>query len=250
MLRYYEIDFVKRPVIVLGRSIRVGRAITHLLEQYDATVTMMHSKTPERYKHEMLWNSPDAIIITATGSSNIPFLEESMNQVIVNVGLHKENGQLCGDMRDDLLGLHTHTPVTGGIDAIIPSIICAKMAFNGTTTLMEYIMSNDFPNFNKTIMPKDALIVMRHHFLQGNVLMYTVNKNTKRVILKFPSGVQITIMADQDEPIPRYVPVLTNTEQEILISYSKATRKLVISYNSKTKIPGDGLPVDIYEYER
>lgn len=250
ILRYYKIDFVKRPVIVLGRSIRVGRAISHLLSQFDATVTMIHRKTPERYKHEMLWNNPDAIIITATGSSNIPFLEETRNQVIVNVGLHKEDGRLCGDMSDELLNLHTYTPVTGGIDAIIPSIICAKMAFNGTSTLMEYIMSDKFPNFTTHNMDKEGLIKMSHHHLRDNVLMYTLDQNTERAVVVFPAGIQVTVMADADDSIPRYVPVLTNTEQEVLISYGKATRKLIISYSSKTKIPGDGVPVDIYEYER
>ncbi|PIK14218.1 bifunctional 5,10-methylenetetrahydrofolate dehydrogenase/5,10-methenyltetrahydrofolate cyclohydrolase [Halobacteriovorax sp. JY17] len=114
---YYNIELASKRVVVIGRSLIVGKPMSMLLTNHNATVTLCHSKTVNLEEHT---KSAD-IIIVAIGSAKFlkkGHLSDSKKQYIIDVGMnHDEDGKLCGDVdfenvRDYVAGI---TPVPGGI---------------------------------------------------------------------------------------------------------------------------------------
>lgn len=67
MLRYYKISVAGKNVCVIGRSERVGRPLTCLLLDADATVTTCHSKTGEG---DLFWHMHGSdILISCVGKA-------------------------------------------------------------------------------------------------------------------------------------------------------------------------------------
>jgi methylenetetrahydrofolate dehydrogenase (NADP+)/methenyltetrahydrofolate cyclohydrolase len=88
MLDYYNIDTVGKHVVVVGRSIIVGKPIAALLMQRgrDATVTVCHSKT----KDLASFTRQADILIVAIGRPN--FITKSMvkeGAVVIDVGINR-----------------------------------------------------------------------------------------------------------------------------------------------------------------
>jgi len=117
LCNHYGVDFKGKHVVVIGRSLIVGKPMSLLLGNHDATVTMCHSKTENLKSHT---KSADIIVI-AIGSAKYltkDFLNDSKKQFIIDVGMnHDENGKLCGDsdfhnIKELVAGI---TPVPGGV---------------------------------------------------------------------------------------------------------------------------------------
>lgn len=114
-LDYYKIPIEGKRVAIIGRSLIVGKPLFHLLTNRNATVTLCHSRTPNI---EEITSSSD-IIITALGQAN--FLTKAHiggnKPVIIDVGINKHEGKLCGDCKFGELEKITSaiTPVPGGI---------------------------------------------------------------------------------------------------------------------------------------
>lgn len=117
LLDHYGISMRGKKAVVLGRSILVGRPIALMLgsRDYDATVTMCHSRTPD-----LAATCREAdVIIAAIGRPR--FLTADMvkpGAVIIDVGINRtEDGKLCGDVDYDNVAplVSAITPVPGGI---------------------------------------------------------------------------------------------------------------------------------------
>lgn len=114
---YYGIKLSSKKVVVIGRSLIVGKPMSMLLTNHNATVTLCHSKTENLREHTQ---SAD-IIVSAVGSPKFltrDYLNNSKKQFIIDVGInYDENSKLCGDV--DFEGVLDHvagiTPVPGGI---------------------------------------------------------------------------------------------------------------------------------------
>lgn len=111
----YNVDLEGKHVVIINRSKLVGRPLAKLLIDADATVTMCHSKTPLLTKHTKFAE----IVVTAVGKPDfICFRDLSVNSLVVDVGINRVNGKLCGDYMHtgyDELGNITATPVPGGV---------------------------------------------------------------------------------------------------------------------------------------
>ncbi|MBT7765968.1 MAG: bifunctional methylenetetrahydrofolate dehydrogenase/methenyltetrahydrofolate cyclohydrolase, partial [Bdellovibrionales bacterium] len=98
LLRHYNIEVAGKHVVIIGRSMIVGKPLAMLLTNHHATVTICHSKTQNL---EKITSQAD-IIIAAIGRAKmigVKHLSSSGNQVIVDVGMNQdENGKLCGDV--------------------------------------------------------------------------------------------------------------------------------------------------------
>lgn len=116
LLKKNNIEIEGKSITVIGRSYIVGRPLSILLNNYNATVSLCHSKTRDLLKH-----TRDAdIIISAVGVPNLikkEHLSENKNQIIIDVGMNKFNGKLVGDVDFDEVKDHVHsiTPVPGGV---------------------------------------------------------------------------------------------------------------------------------------
>lgn len=123
LLHEYNVPIEGQDVLVIGRSNIVGRPMAMMLEQENATVTVVHRKTPI-YDILRAWTRAD-IIVSATGHYNAPYLGALMDwsgevllndQIIVDVGMNRdENGKLCGDIPEALKQKCAfYTPTPGG----------------------------------------------------------------------------------------------------------------------------------------
>ncbi len=115
ILREYGIDVAGKRAVVLGRSTIVGKPMALMLMAHDATVTICHSRTPNKAETS---HQAD-IVISAIGHANLvkaDWMREGA--VVIDVGMNRnEAGKLCGDVDfaavEGIAG--AITPVPGGV---------------------------------------------------------------------------------------------------------------------------------------
>lgn len=96
IIDYYNIELEGKKVVVLGRSMTVGKPLSAIIEKRNATVTVCHSKTPYGILKNELKQAD--IIVSAIGKAK--FIKGNMigvNQILIDVGINFEDGKLCGD---------------------------------------------------------------------------------------------------------------------------------------------------------
>jgi methylenetetrahydrofolate dehydrogenase (NADP+)/methenyltetrahydrofolate cyclohydrolase len=117
IFREYEIDLIGKNVVIIGRSMIVGKPLAMLLTNANATVTLSHSKT----KNLNLITQGADIIVCALGNPNFlnkTFLNSLKNQIIIDVGISTDSeGNIHGDANYQEIFDHVQaiTPVPGGV---------------------------------------------------------------------------------------------------------------------------------------
>ena len=114
MLRESHIEVAGKHVVIIGRSVLVGRSLSQLLLNQDATVTVCHSKTKNL---PSITKSAD-IIITATGSPKLITKNHvSKGQTVIDVGITSTGELLEGDVDFDAVSkiVKNISPVPGGV---------------------------------------------------------------------------------------------------------------------------------------
>lgn len=114
LLDEYKIKLEGSQVVVIGRSVLVGKPMANLLTNRNASVTICHSKT----KDINLYTENADIVIVAVGKPG--FLKEDMvkeGAVVIDVGINRTNGKLKGDVDYDNVSKVAGyiTPVPGGV---------------------------------------------------------------------------------------------------------------------------------------
>lgn len=114
MLRYEGIDPAGKRCVVIGRSNIVGKPMAMLLLHANGTVTVCHSRTQ---KLAEICRDAD-ILVAAVGKAG--FVTADMikpGAVVIDVGMNRENGRLCGDVAFDEAApiASAITPVPGGV---------------------------------------------------------------------------------------------------------------------------------------
>lgn len=138
MLDHYGIPVEGRHVTVAGRSLVVGRPVSMMLLERNATLTLCHSRTADLARHTRAAD----IVICATGKPRF-FGAECFRagQVVLDVGINfDEEGTLCGDVDfaavEPLLGGDgAITPVPGGLGTVTTSVTMAHVVRNAERTL-------------------------------------------------------------------------------------------------------------------
>jgi methylenetetrahydrofolate dehydrogenase (NADP+)/methenyltetrahydrofolate cyclohydrolase len=91
----YNIKLEGKHAVVIGRSNIVGKPISVLLQQRNATVTMCHSRTKDL---KGITKKAD-IIVAAVGKAKM--IKKDMvkkGAVVIDVGMNRDKGKLCGDV--------------------------------------------------------------------------------------------------------------------------------------------------------
>ncbi len=114
MLAYENIDVEGKTCVVIGRSNIVGKPMGMLLLHKNGTVTICHSRTKNLKE---VCKTAD-ILVAAVGKAK--FVTEDMvkdGAVVIDVGMNRENGKLCGDVDYEAVSKKTSyiTPVPGGV---------------------------------------------------------------------------------------------------------------------------------------
>jgi len=114
LLAEYGIPVAGSRAIVVGRSLEVGRPMSALLTNADATVTVCHSRT--RDLAEELKRAE--ILVSAVGRAH--FITPAMvrpGAVVIDVGINQLDGKLVGDVAFEAVReiASAITPVPGGV---------------------------------------------------------------------------------------------------------------------------------------
>ena len=101
-------------VVIVGRSILVGKPLACLFTNRNATVTLCHSKTIDLTKY----TKEADILVVAVGKKH--FITENMvkdGAVVIDVGINREGKKLYGDVDFDNVSKKASyiTPVPGGV---------------------------------------------------------------------------------------------------------------------------------------
>jgi methylenetetrahydrofolate dehydrogenase (NADP+) / methenyltetrahydrofolate cyclohydrolase len=114
LLDHYDIEISGKHAVIIGRSNIVGKPVSMLLLQRNATITICHSRTQNL---EEVTRSAD-ILVAAVGRAN--FVTEAMvseGTVVIDVGINRVDGKLTGDVDFEPVSKKAShiTPVPGGV---------------------------------------------------------------------------------------------------------------------------------------
>ncbi len=114
LLKEESVGIEGARAVVIGRSVIVGKPISILLLQENATVTMCHSKT-RNLKEETL--SADILVVAAGKPGLVTREMVKPGAAVIDVGINRVDGRLTGDV--DFEGVREVagliTPVPGGV---------------------------------------------------------------------------------------------------------------------------------------
>ena len=133
LLKEYNVEPSGKQAVVVGRSNIVGKPVSALLLQANATVTVCHSKTEDL---PAVCRQAD-ILVAAIGKAKMITAEYvKRGAVVIDVGMNRIDGKLCGDVDfENVLGVASAiTPVPKGVG---PMTIAMLM----NNTLQSFIKS-------------------------------------------------------------------------------------------------------------
>lgn len=115
LLKYYNIDLKGKDVVIINRSILVGKPLAMLMINSDATVTICHSKSKDL--KEKCRNAD--ILISAVGKKEFKITKDMVkdNAIVIDVAINRVNGKIIGDVEfEDVKDKVAYiTPVPGGV---------------------------------------------------------------------------------------------------------------------------------------
>ncbi|QQR83195.1 bifunctional 5,10-methylenetetrahydrofolate dehydrogenase/5,10-methenyltetrahydrofolate cyclohydrolase [Candidatus Peregrinibacteria bacterium] len=124
LLDHYDIQIQGREVVVVGHSNHVGKPISTMLLNRNATVTTCHIYTSDLASHTRRAD----ILIVAVGKPNLITADMVKDGVVVvDVGINRrEDGSLCGDVDFENVSKKASyiSPVPGGVG---PMTVAALM---------------------------------------------------------------------------------------------------------------------------
>jgi methylenetetrahydrofolate dehydrogenase (NADP+)/methenyltetrahydrofolate cyclohydrolase len=123
MLAYNQIDLKGKRVVIVGRSMVVGKPLAMLMLQKHATVTIAHSRTAD-----LAATCREAeVLVAAVGRPRM--ITEDMvggQAVVVDVGINvDEEGKLCGDVDFEHVEAKASyiSPVPRGVGSVTTSVL-------------------------------------------------------------------------------------------------------------------------------
>ncbi|EJZ70778.1 bifunctional 5,10-methylenetetrahydrofolate dehydrogenase/5,10-methenyltetrahydrofolate cyclohydrolase [Lachnoanaerobaculum sp. OBRC5-5] len=125
ILESNNIELEEKNVVVIGRSMVIGKPVAMLAIQKNATVTLCHSKTADL---KNVCKNAD-ILIVAIGRAkmiNDDYIGE--DAVVIDVGINFFEGKLCGDVDlENVKNAAMATPVPKGVGAVTTSVLAQHL---------------------------------------------------------------------------------------------------------------------------
>lgn len=127
MLKANNIPIAGKRVVIVGRSMVVGKPLSMLMLKENATVTVCHTKTVSI--KEICKNAE--ILVAAAGRARMIDKDYvGKDAVVIDVGINvDENGMLCGDVDFENIKecASMATPVPGGIGAVTTAVLAKHL---------------------------------------------------------------------------------------------------------------------------
>ncbi len=135
LLKSQNIKIEGKKIVVIGRSLLVGKPISLMLLNLNGTVTMTHSKTMNLKK---ICSEADILIVAAGKPNLIDSSFVKNGSVIIDVGIHrlkstdKTKTKLCGDvlLEDVIPKAFAYTPVPGGVGPMTVTMLLVNTIFS------------------------------------------------------------------------------------------------------------------------
>ena len=127
ILNHFKIDVQGKNVVVIGRSMVVGKPLAMLLLGKNATVTICHSKTENL---SQISNKADIVIVAIGKAKAIKVDMIKPGAVVIDVGINAdENGKMCGDVDFDSVShiAERITPVPGGVGSVTTAVLLKQL---------------------------------------------------------------------------------------------------------------------------
>lgn len=125
LLDQYAIPLRGRRAVVVGRSRLVGMPMALLLVQRDATVTIVHSRTPDA---QAIAREADVLVVAAGRRGLVGPEWVKPGAAVVDVGIHRTAEGIEGDV--DFAAVRTCagwlTPVPGGVGPLTVAMLLAN----------------------------------------------------------------------------------------------------------------------------
>ena len=122
LLEHYNIEINGKNVAIIGRGNIVGKPLAMALENRNATVSLLHSKT----KDLKMFTKDADIVVAACGIPKL--LKKDMikeGSVVIDVGISRVDGKIVGDIDfDNIKDIATFvTPNPGGVGPMTVAMI-------------------------------------------------------------------------------------------------------------------------------
>ena len=127
MLAHYKFDLQGKNVVIIGRSLVVGRPLAMLMLAKNATVTICHTKTQNLTE---ICKRADILVAAAGKAGMITREFVSDKSVILDVGINVNSaGKLCGDVDYENVAniVQAISPVPGGVGAVTTSVLAKNL---------------------------------------------------------------------------------------------------------------------------
>lgn len=128
LLHHYNIDICGKNVVVIGRSLVIGKPVAMLLLQENATVTICHSKTNNI---KDITRKADIVVVAIGKAESITSDYFTEGQVVIDVGINwsKTKKKLVGDVCFDEASqkVEAITAVPGGVGSVTVSILLSHV---------------------------------------------------------------------------------------------------------------------------
>lgn len=127
ILDHYKIDCTGKNIVVIGRSLVVGKPLSMMLLKKNATVTICHTKTKDM---PSIARKADILIVAAGKAGVVTKDFVSEGQIVIDVGINvNAEGKLCGDVDYENAAsvVKAITPVPGGVGAVTTSVLAAHI---------------------------------------------------------------------------------------------------------------------------
>lgn len=122
ILKYYKYKLQGKNVVIVNRSLVLGKPLAMLFLNENSTVTICHSKTENL--SDIIKNAD--IFISGIGAAR--YFDDSYiseKNIVIDVGINFSDGSMCGDIDFDAVSgaVQAVTPVPGGVGGVTSAIL-------------------------------------------------------------------------------------------------------------------------------
>lgn len=127
ILDHYGYDPKGKNITVIGRSLVIGKPVSMMLQNRNATVTMCHTKTVNMAE---ICQKAEILVVAAGKAGIVDSSYVSEGQVIIDVGINTDaEGRLCGDVNFEEVEpvVAAITPVPAGVGAVTTAVLAKHL---------------------------------------------------------------------------------------------------------------------------
>lgn len=125
ILDFHNIDLYGKEVVIVGHSDIVGKPLSVMMLNENATISVCHIETSKKGNLKEYTQKAE-ILVVAVGKAELITKEHvSEGAIVIDVGINKVEGKIVGDVKFDEVEQKARfiTPVPGGVGPVTVSIL-------------------------------------------------------------------------------------------------------------------------------